>query len=103
MKNSIPLISACFFASLVQAKTIDLPSDSVLWRPSDLPGYQLTLQKCSTCHSAHYAEYQPPNTGVGYWKTQVLRMKNVFKGQITDEEVPVIVDYLNTTYGANRK
>jgi sulfite dehydrogenase len=30
-------------------------------------------------------------------------MKNVFKAPITDEEVPVIVDYLNKTYGANRK
>jgi sulfite dehydrogenase len=103
MKKIILLLSALTLAQMVQAKTIELPADTVLWRPSDLPGYQLTLQKCSTCHSAHYAEYQPPNTGVGYWNAQVLRMKNVFKAPITDEEVPVIVDYLNKTYGANRK
>jgi sulfite dehydrogenase len=30
-------------------------------------------------------------------------MKNVFKAPVTDEEVPVIVEYLNQTYGANRK
>ena len=68
-----------------------------------MPGYQLTLQNCSTCHSAHYAEYQPPNTGKGYWEAQVLRMKNVFKAPIADQDVPVIVDYLVQNYGANRK
>ena len=103
MKKLILLLSALALAQIAQAKTIELPADTVLWRPSDLPGYQLTLQKCSACNSAHYAEYQPPNTGVGYWNAQVLRMKNVFKAQITDEEVPIIVDYLNKTYGANRK
>ena len=72
MKKMILLSSLFVITSIAQAKTIELPSDTVLWRPSDLPGYELTLQKCSTCHSAHYAEYQPPNTGVGYWNAQVL-------------------------------
>ena len=103
MKKMILFFSVLITSSVAQAKTIELPADTVLWRPSDLPGYELTLQKCSTCHSAHYAEYQPPNTGSGYWNAQVLRMKNVFKAPITDEEVPVIVDYLNKTYGASRK
>jgi sulfite dehydrogenase (cytochrome) subunit B len=103
MKKVTLLFCALVFGQVVQAKTIELPSDSVLWRPSNLPGYQIVLQKCSACHSAHYAEYQPPNTGVGYWNAQVLRMKNVFKAPVTDEEVPVIVEYLNQTYGANRK
>lgn len=103
MKNIWLLLLIFAFAPLANAKTIDLPSDTIQWRPSDLPGYQLALQKCSTCHSVHYPEYQPPNTGVGYWNAQVLRMKNVFKAPITDQEVPVIVDYLNKTYGANRK
>jgi len=103
MKKTILSLSVLVFANIAQAKTIELPADTIQWRPSPLPGYQLALQKCTTCHSAHYAEYQPPNTGVGYWNAQVLRMKNVFKAPITDEEVPVLVDYLNQTYGANRK
>jgi sulfite dehydrogenase len=97
------ILGALTLSQFVQAKTIDLPSDTVLWRPSPLPGYQLVLQKCSACHSAHYAEYQPPNTGAAYWNAQVLRMKNVFKAPVTDEEVPVIVEYLSQTYGVNRK
>jgi sulfite dehydrogenase len=103
MKKILALISLLVIVSVANSKTIELPADTIQWRPSSLPGYQLTLQKCTTCHSAHYAEYQPPNTGVGYWNAQVLRMKNVFKAPITDEEVPVIVEYLNQTYGANRK
>jgi sulfite dehydrogenase len=103
MKKTILLFSVTVFTQIAQAKTIELPADTILWRPSDLPGYQLVLQKCSACHSAHYSEYQPPNTGIAYWNAQVLRMKNVFKAPVTDEEVPIIVDYLNQTYGANRK
>lgn len=103
MKKMTLIVFALISAQIAQAKTIELPSDTVLWRPSDLPGYQLTLQQCSTCHSAHYAEYQPPNSGAGYWNAQVLRMKKVFKAPIPDEEIPTIVDYLNKTYGANRK
>jgi sulfite dehydrogenase (cytochrome) subunit B len=103
MKKIILTLAALAFVHIAQAKTIELPADTIQWRPSPLPGYQLALQKCTTCHSAHYAEYQPPNTGVGYWNAQVLRMKNVFKAPITDEEVPVLVEYLNQTYGANRK
>jgi sulfite dehydrogenase len=103
MKKIALILSVLACNQIAQAKTIELPADTILWRPSDLPGYQLALQKCSACHSAHYAEYQPPNTEIGYWNAQVLRMKNVFKAPVTDEEVPVIVEYLNQTYGANRK
>ena len=103
MKTKLVCLAIILFPATLLAKEITLPEDGILWRTSSLPGYQTTLANCSTCHSAHYAEYQPPNTGVGYWNAQVLRMKNVFKAPLTDEEVPVIVDYLNKTYGANRK
>lgn len=105
MKKSVWILFALALAvgHSAQAQTIELPSDTVLWRPSDLPGYQLVFQKCSLCHSAHYAEYQPPNSKPGYWNAQVLRMKNVFKAPIAEEEIPVILEYLNASYGANRK
>lgn len=103
MKKITLLLSLVALGSFAQAKSMEPMPDSIQWRQSALPGYQLVLQKCTTCHSAHYAQYQPPNTGVGYWNAQVLRMKNVFKAPITDEEIPVIVEYLNTTYGPNRK
>jgi sulfite dehydrogenase (cytochrome) subunit B len=103
MKKMMMVLSVLALTPLVGAKTIELPSDTVLWRQSDLPGYQLVLQKCSVCHSAHYAEYQPPNSKTGYWNAQVLKMKKVFNAPIADEEIPVIVEYLNAVYGSNRK
>ena len=103
MKNKYLLLLALVVCTLSQSKTIEMVADTIQWRPSELPGYRLTLQSCTTCHSAHYAEYQPPNTSNAYWNAQVLRMKNIFKAQVSDDEVPVIVEYLNKTYGANRK
>ena len=103
MKKIILLVCAITLTQISQAKTIELPDDTVLWRASTLPGYQLALQNCSACHSAHYAEYQPPNTTIGYWNTQVLRMKNIFKAPISEADVSTLVDYLHQTYGPNRK
>lgn len=91
------------FSQIANAKEIELIPDTVLWRPSKLPGYTLVLQECSICHSAGYAEYQPPNTTKAFWTAQVLRMKNVFNAPVQDKDVPIIVEYLNQTYGANRK
>ena len=85
------------------AKEITLPADGMLWRKSDLPGYQLTLQNCSSCHSAHYSEYQPPNSGNAYWQATVVKMQKVFKAPISDQDIPLIVEYLNQTYGEKRK
>jgi len=100
--RAVLLVSIGLCAPL-SAKTIEWPADSVQWRASELPGYSLALQKCSTCHSAHYAEYQPPSAASGYWKAQVLRMKNVFKAPLSEEEAQSVVDYLSQTYGAARK
>ncbi len=101
--KKITLLSLLFIAQMAQAKTIELPAQTMQYRPSDLPGYLLTVQQCSTCHSVEYTEYQPPTTGIGYWNAQVIRMKKVFNAPIADEDIPVIVDYLSKTYGANRK
>ena len=110
-KKTVPtqILSALLMGVLLshlpfaQAKTVEWPADTVQWRPSDLPGYSLALQKCTTCHSAHYAEYQPPSAGAPYWKAQVLRMKAVFKAPISDEEAQSVVDYLSQNYGSARK
>lgn len=98
------LIAMLLLASIpVSGKEIQLLPDMMPWRPSSQEGYTLVIQKCTICHSAQYAEYQPPNTPRSYWTAQVLRMKNNFNAPVTDEEVPVIVEYLNSTYGPNRK
>ena len=103
MKTKLICLAIVLLPSTLLAKEIQLPEDGILWRTSSLPGYQTTLANCSTCHSAHYAEYQPPNSGKGYWQATVVKMKNVFKAPINEEDVPAIVEDLTETYGANRK
>jgi len=96
-------LSLSLAAGSAMAKDIELPGDTMLWRQSTMPGYQATLQNCSSCHSAHYAEYQPPNSGRAYWQATVVKMQKAFKAPISDADIPLIVDYLTATYGENRK
>ena len=81
------------------AKDIQLPPDTVLLTPSDLPGYAKAQANCTMCHSAEYMRYQPPSAARPYWDAMVHRMKTVFKAPIADEDMPEIVDYLAKTYG----
>jgi sulfite dehydrogenase (cytochrome) subunit B len=83
-------------------KTITLPPDGTQLKASALPGYQKAQANCVACHSAEYMLYQPSNAPRGYWDTMVKRMKAVFKAPIADEDMPVIVDYLVKTYGAEQ-
>jgi hypothetical protein len=89
-----PLLAAAAPA----AKELVLPDETVLWRASALPGYQKVMQQCMTCHSAHYAQYQPGSTPRGYWEAQVKRMKVVFNAPVPDADVELITDYLFKTY-----
>lgn len=83
-------------------KVIQLPPDAEQLRASPLPGYAKAQTNCVACHSAEYMLYQPPTAPRGYWENMVKRMKAVFKAPIADEDMPVIVDYLVKTYGAEQ-
>ena len=80
-------------------KSITLPPDGAVLRPSPLPGYAKAQVDCVVCHSAEYMIMQPPNAGRPYWDAMTKRMKVVFKAPIDDADIPVIVDYLAATYG----
>jgi hypothetical protein len=67
-----------------------------------LPGYQLVLRNCMTCHSAQYVATQPPSSPRGYWEATVKKMKKPFGAQFAKEDVPAMVEYLVKTYGAER-
>jgi sulfite dehydrogenase len=103
VKKYLLILLLILLSQVVGAETIQLIQDTVQWRKSNLPGYQLTIQNCSACHSVHYAEYQPPNSGKAYWDATVKKMKTVFKAPIPDEDIQPIVEYLTQNYGANRK
>jgi mono/diheme cytochrome c family protein len=82
-----------------QAKSIDLPPDTVQLKASSLPGYAKAQTNCVVCHSAEYMLYQPPSAPRSYWDAMVKRMKAVFKAPIDDADMPEIIDYLAKTYG----
>jgi sulfite dehydrogenase len=85
------------------ATEITLPPETASYRPSQLPGYQLVLANCMLCHSAHYAQMQPPGSARGYWEATVKKMKKPFGAQFADEDIPAMVDYLVKTYGNEKK
>lgn len=88
-----------FFSASVFSMEIDLPAETAVYRPSDLPGYQLVQKNCIACHSPQYVLTQPPSSPRAYWLATVHKMKNAFGAPIAEEEIPVMVDYLVKVYG----
>lgn len=85
--------------ALATVKTYEAPPDRVALAASPLPGYAKAMAVCTTCHSAEYMQYQPPNATRAYWTAMVTRMKAVFRAKVDDADMPDIVDYLAATYG----
>ena len=81
---------------------IDLPQETALLRPSPLPGFNLVRQNCIACHSVDYIVSQPPNSTRAYWGHTVAKMKTAFGAPIQDADIPRMIDYLVTNYGAER-
>jgi sulfite dehydrogenase len=81
-----------------QVRSITLPAETITFRPSKLPGYELARQQCSSCHSAEYVPYQP-TSGRPYWQATVDKMVKTFGAPIPADQIPPIVDYLVATYG----
>lgn len=106
-KSSFVLLAALtawtiLASSVAAALNINLPAESAAYKPSTLPGYALAQQHCMTCHSAQYVQTQPPTSPRGYWDATVKKMVKPFGAQIPAQDIPVIVDYLVKTYGAER-
>ena len=93
------LLCSSSLLTLAAPKTIQLPADGVMLKPSDLPGYAKAQASCVACHSAEYMQYQPSSAGRPYWDAMAKRMKVVFNAPIDDADIPVIVDYMVKTYG----
>ncbi len=91
-------------AGAVQAAAADikLPDETAAYKPSTLPGYQLVQAHCLMCHSAHYAQMQPPSSPRTYWEATVKKMKKPFGAQFPDDDIPAMVDYLAKVYGAEQ-
>ncbi len=99
---TLSLTVAALNTSAAFALEIQLPAETAAYKPSNLPGYQLTLRDCMTCHSAHYVQSQPSSSPRAYWEATVKKMKHPFGAQFADEDIAPIADYLVKTYGAER-
>lgn len=84
------------------ALEIKLPQETAGYKASSLPGYNLALQNCMTCHSAQYVATQPSSSSRAYWEATVKKMKKPFGAPLKDEDMPAIVDYLVKNYGAEQ-
>jgi len=80
--------------------SITLPPETAVLKPSELPGYQMAQQKCSTCHSADYINFQPPGLTLAQWTGEASKMQHVYGAPISDQEVSMIGAYLAVTYGS---
>jgi len=80
--------------------TITLPPETAAFKANDLPGYALAQQKCSTCHSADYINFQPPGMSLAQWTAEAGKMQKVYGAPISDQDVSVIGAYLAVTYGS---
>ena len=101
MKSTSIALAALALAATtsVLALEIKLPGETATYKPSTLPGYNLTQQRCLICHSAEYVNFQPPSSTPAYWKATVLKMRKPFGAPLSDEDVETITDYLVKTYG----
>ncbi|MNZ79727.1 Cytochrome c-551 precursor [compost metagenome] len=79
---------------------ITLPPETAVLKPSALPGYPLAQQKCSTCHSADYINFQPPGMSLTQWTGEARKMQQVYGAPISDQDVNIIGAYLAATYGS---
>lgn len=104
MKPMITLLCAaqlCLAGAVGAAPlSITLPAETAAFKPSSLPGYQLALQKCSTCHSADYINFQPPGLNLAQWTGEASKMQHVYGAPISDQDVSIIGAYLAATYGS---
>ena len=103
LTSALTCLPLLLSAPAALALEISLPSETAAYRASELPGYALVQRNCMTCHSAQYVATQPPTTARAYWEATVKKMKKPFGAQFDDADIPLIVDYLNKTYGAEAK
>jgi cytochrome c5 len=85
-------------ASLAKPKTITLPPETAALKETSEPGFELTSNACTVCHSVDYIAMQPRGQGKDFWTGEVTKMVNVYGAPVQDAERPAIVDYLTHNY-----
>jgi mono/diheme cytochrome c family protein len=95
---SLALWAALAAASSSLAKPLSyvLPDETAAFRPGS--GVDAAKTNCTSCHSADYVNFQPPNKGPAFWEAEVQKMIKVFHAPIDPNDAKSIADYLAKTY-----
>jgi mono/diheme cytochrome c family protein len=95
---SLALWAALAAASSSLAKPLSyvLPNETAAFRPG--LGVEAAQKNCTTCHSADYINFQPPNKGPAFWEAEVQKMIKAYHAQIDEKDAKSISDYLSKTY-----
>ena len=64
------------------------------------PGRDQVMGYCVMCHSLDYIQGNSPFMTRQVWEAEVTKMIKAYGAQVPAEDVPKIVDYLATNYGA---
>ena len=88
-------LTLCF--ALIAIATLRATAEtSVNFQPG--PNVGIVQANCLVCHNADYV-YNQANMTRAQWTGEVNKMRAAYKANISDENVPKIVDYLMTQRG----
>lgn len=82
-----------------EIKEITLPESKISLPVSELPGYNLALQKCTICHSVDYIHHQPPGMDQKAWTNAVLKMQHSYGAPLSESDINSVGAYLSVVYG----
>ena len=68
-------------------------------RLKESAGRETVEANCSMCHSLDYIPMNSPFLDRKGWEGSVTKMIKIMGAPIREEDVPVIVEYLNKNYG----
>lgn len=90
-------------AQASQPNILHLPPEIAQLKISALPGYMTAMQKCATCHSADYIQYQPPGMTLGQWTGEVGKMAHLYGAPISEDDIKKVGAYLAVAYGSAKE
>jgi sulfite dehydrogenase (cytochrome) subunit B len=91
------LLSSPASAVTLTKESVTLPESTRMF-PGDSPGAKSTNSYCLMCHSASMVLNQP-DLSKAAWLAEVNKMKDVMKAPIPEDQVAVIVEYLDGIKG----
>ncbi len=83
---------------LLSLPTIGWGDESQI-RLKDGPGKDLVAAKCAICHSLDYIPMNSPFLDSAGWEKEVDKMVRVMGAPVKEDDVPTILNYLNSSYG----